>query len=124
MAKPTFEVTRELAVDSAEQLVCVRGELDRSNAKALGDTFRSAVDSGPRVVLLDLSECSFVDSTGLAAIFNGARELKMAGAALVAVSDNSQIVKLFEMTAMGETVPLFPTRDRALAELDGQPFKG
>ena len=61
-----------------------------------------------------------MDSTGLAAIFNGARELKMAGVALVAVASNSDIVKLFELTAMGEAVPLFPTRDRALAELDGQ----
>jgi anti-sigma B factor antagonist len=123
MAEPNFEVTREVAVDSAEQLVCVRGELDRTNAKALQDPFRSAVDSGARVVLLDLSQCSFVDSTGLAAIFNGARELKMAGVAVVAVSTNTQIVKLFELTAMGEAVPMFPTRDRALAELDGQPIR-
>jgi anti-sigma B factor antagonist len=122
MAQPTFEVSTEAAVDSAEQLIRVRGELDIANATALRDPFRSAVDAGARVVLLDLSECSYVDSTGLAAIFNGARELKMAGVVLAAVASNSYIVKLFERTAMGEAVPLFPTRDRALAELDGQPI--
>jgi anti-sigma B factor antagonist len=122
MVKPTFEVSTEAAVDSAEQLIRVRGELDIANATALRDPFRSAVDAGARVVLLDLSECSYVDSTGLAAIFNGARELKMAGVVLAAVASNSYIVKLFERTAMGEAVPLFPTRDRALAELDGQPI--
>jgi anti-anti-sigma factor len=122
MAKPTFEVSRAAAVDSAEQLIRVRGELDSANAKALRDPFRSAVDTGARVVLLDLSDCSFVDSTGLAAILNGARELKMAGVALAAVASNRYIVKLFELTAMGEAVPLFPTRNRALAELDGQPL--
>ena len=108
MVKPTFEVSREASVDSAEQLIRVRGELDIANAKALRDPFRSAVDAGARVVLLDLSECSSVDSTGLAAILNGARELKLAGVALVAVTSNSHIVKLFELTAIGETVPLFP----------------
>ncbi|MEK6327259.1 MAG: STAS domain-containing protein [Actinomycetota bacterium] len=121
MVKPTFEVFREASVDSAEQLIRVRGELDSANATALRDPFQSAVDAGARVVLLDLGECSFVDSTGLAAILNGARELKLAGVALVAVTRNSDIVRLFEFTAIGETVPLFPTRDRALAELDGEP---
>ncbi len=122
MVKPTFEVFTEASVDSAEQLIRVRGELEIANAKALRDPFRSAVAAGARVVLLDLSECSSVDSTGLAAILNGARELKLAGVALVAVTSNSRIVKLFELTAIGETVPLFPTRDRALAELDGEPI--
>ena len=124
MVKPTFEVSREAAIDSAAQLICVFGELNIANTKALREPFGSAVDAGARVVLLDLSECSFIDSTGLAAILNGARELKLAGVALVAVTSNSEIVKLFELTAIGETVPLFPTRDRALAELDGQPISG
>jgi anti-sigma B factor antagonist len=123
MAKPTFQVFRQASVDSAEQLIRVCGELDSANAKALGDPFRSAVDSGARVVLLDLNECSFVDSTGLAAILNGARELKLAGVVLAAVASNSEMVKLFELTAIGEAVPLFPTRNRALAELDRQPLR-
>ena len=122
MVTPTFEVSREAAVHSSEQLIRVCGQLDGASAKALRAPFRSAVEAGARVVLLDLSECSFVDSTGLAAILNGARDLKMAGVALVAVTSNSHIVRLFELTAIGETVPLFPTRDRALAELDGQPI--
>ena len=90
MVKPIFQVFREASVDSAEQLIRVCGELDSANAKALRDPLRSAVDAGARVVLLDLSECSFVDSTGLAAILNGARELKMAGVALVAVDEQQR----------------------------------
>ena len=121
MGKPISQIFGEASVDSAAQLIRVCGELDSSNAKTLRGPLQSAVDAGAQVVLLDLSECPFVDSTGLAAILNGARELKLAGVALVAVTGNSDIVKLFELTAIGETVPLFPTRDRALAELDGEP---
>jgi anti-anti-sigma factor len=122
MANHTLEVSMEASVDSAEQLIRVRGDLEAASAKALRGPFQAAVESGARVVLLDLSECSFVDSTGLAAILNGARELRMAGATLVAVTSNSQVVKLWGLTAIGETIPLFPTRDRALAELEGQPL--
>jgi anti-sigma B factor antagonist len=121
MGKPISQIFGEASVDSAAQLIRVCGELDSSNAKTLRGPLQSAVDAGAQVVLLDLSECPLVDSTGLAAILNGARELKLAGVALVAVTANSDIVKLFELTAIGETVPLFPTRDRALAELDGEP---
>ena len=122
MGRPISQIFGEASVDSAAQLIRVCGELlDSSNAKTLRGPLQSAVDAGAQVVLLDLSECPFVDSTGLAAILNGARELKLAGVALVAVTANSDIVKLFELTAIGETVPLFPTRDRALAELDGEP---
>ena len=58
MAKPTFEASMKASVDSAEQLIRVRGELEGANAKALRGPFRAAVESGARVVLLDLSECS------------------------------------------------------------------
>ena len=93
MGKPISQIFGEASVDSAAQLIRVCGELDSSNAKTLRGPLQSAVDAGAQVVLLDLSECPFVDSTGLAAILNGARELKLAGVALVAVTANSDIVK-------------------------------
>jgi anti-anti-sigma factor len=63
------------------------GELDIASARALEAELLDAIDSRPLAVVLDLSDISFIDSTGLRALFSAAKwsarnavPLKMAGA--------------------------------------------
>ena len=58
----------ELAVDSAEHgagtVLTVRGELDIATVAVLRDAADKALAATPPMVLLDLSDLSFIDSTG------------------------------------------------------------
>jgi anti-anti-sigma factor len=44
------------------------GEVDIASAKSLEKEIRSAFDSDAEAVLVDLSEVSFIDSTGLSVL--------------------------------------------------------
>jgi anti-anti-sigma factor len=50
--------------DNGETVLAVRGELELSSVEILAEPLLEAIALGGRVVL-DLSECAFMDSTGL-----------------------------------------------------------
>ena len=55
--------------------IAVRGELDLSTAPELEGPLDEAVASGDAAVLIDLSECEFIDSTGIALIVRAWQQL-------------------------------------------------
>jgi anti-anti-sigma factor len=99
-------------------LVSVEGELDISTAEQLDDPVEVAVSVACPLVL-DLSECSFIDSTGLWSVLRARRALAEAGQAMALVVDrHSQVSQLLGITATDLNV--FETCDEAIAWLRTQ----
>ncbi|MEM9436801.1 MAG: STAS domain-containing protein [Pseudomonadota bacterium] len=73
--------------------------IDAAVAIQFKDAMRARTDGGPRRVVLDLSEVSFIDSSGLGAVvaakklLNGAHDLELAGLTPV-------VAKVFKLTRM------------------------
>lgn len=72
--------------DGPVDFVSVKADrIDAAGAVAFKDAFRSATSSGNQIVVLDLSEVTFIDSSGLGAIvaaqklLNDGRRLELAG---------------------------------------------
>lgn len=83
----------------------VSGELDLATRPAFEEGVAEALESGCRV-LLDLSQVSFIDSTGLAAIIGSARRAEHAGVVLqIAPSLSPQTQRLLELTGISEHLP-------------------
>lgn len=75
------------------------GELDLATSGSLQDQLRRLCDLGGPV-RLDLSEVTFVDSTGLRIILEGVRDFRAAGCGLVLERDVApQVRKLVRMTS-------------------------
>ena len=106
-------------------LVSVEGEFDLSSADQVQTAAEPAVSAG-RPLLLDLGECSFIDSTALRLVLQMQSALAKAVGpdAPMAVVANSEIRKFFSMTAIDQSVWVFTTRDEALASLQGTPGAG
>ena len=71
-------------------------------------------------MILDLSECPFIDSTGLRLtlhLHNGLSNGDAPSAALAVVA-NPRIRRLFSLTAIDLSVGVFATRDEALDALE------
>jgi anti-anti-sigma factor len=106
-------------------LVSVEGEFDLSSADQVQTAAEPAVSAG-RPLLLDLGECSFIDSTALRLVLQMQSALAKAVGpdAPMAVVANSEIRKFFSMTAIDQSVWVLTTRDEALASLRGTPGAG
>jgi anti-anti-sigma factor len=103
--------------------ISVRGELDLSTAPDLESPLEQALESGEGSVLIDLTECEFIDSTGIALIVRAWQRLDGAEDArtLVLCSQNEQVRRVLEITGLELSIPVHLTRDEALAALTAQP---
>jgi anti-sigma B factor antagonist len=98
-------------------VIAVSGELDLATAPRLCVAISAARTRGSRRVLVDLSETTFCDSSGLRALIGEHRELQVQGGRMgvVCPSGDGPVARLFEMTGTHE---LLAVRDSADAALD------
>jgi stage II sporulation protein AA (anti-sigma F factor antagonist) len=103
------------------QAISVQGELDLSTAPGLEQPLDDAVENGEGAILVDLSECQFIDSTGIALIVRAKQRLEGAetGRDLVVCSYNDQVRRVLDVTGVDVSIPVLRTRDEALAALAG-----
>ena len=99
--------------------ISVRGELDLSTAPDLEGPLEETVDGGDGSILIDLGECEFIDSTGIALIVRAWQRLDSGdnGRALVICTGNEQVRRVLEITGLELSIPVHRTRDQALAAL-------
>ena len=104
------------------RVIAVRGELDLSTAPELEGPLDEAVSAGDDAVLVDLTECEFIDSTGIALIVRAWQQLDRAAdgegtGRVVICSYNDQVRRVLEITGLERSIPIHGTRDDALAAL-------
>jgi anti-anti-sigma factor len=94
--------------DSGDRAVlAVAGEVDLATAPALRSAIDEALDSGAGELWLDLCATTFMDSSGLHALFDGqarARELRRG---LAIICPPGPVRRLFEVTGYAERIPLY-----------------
>jgi anti-sigma B factor antagonist len=106
------------------RVITVSGELDLSTAPRLEEPLDAALASGDAKVVIDLSGCEFIDSTGIALIvrawqrLDGENETNGTGHfALCGLSD--QVRRLLEVSGLESSLPIFDSCDEARAQLRG-----
>lgn len=99
--------------------IAVVGELDLSTAPELEGPLNKALEADEGSVLIDLSRCEFIDSTGIALIVRAWQRLDGGenGRALVICSQNDQVRRVLEITGLELSIPVHATRDEALAAI-------
>jgi anti-sigma B factor antagonist len=105
-------------VDTEPRAVVVTadGELDAYASPELTSCFEE-VSREARVVI-DLGGVSFMDSTALGILVRAVRELGERNADVRVVLPHTSARRIFELTMLHELLPVAPSRQEALAELD------
>jgi anti-sigma B factor antagonist len=103
-------------VDGGTRVVTLRGELDAHDAPALRTTFAEALEDAPAqpLVVLDLTQVTFLDSTALGCIVGLLRRIGEAEGELRVVLPGAPTVRIFEITGLDAVLPTYPTRAAAL----------
>ena len=118
MKPAAFEVRGE-RIDGGVHALAVSGELDMSTAPELESMLERAVEDAGSSVMLDLSACEFIDSTGIALIVRAWQRLDADGRRLALCCVNRQVRRLLEITGVEDSIPMHEDRGAALAELRG-----
>lgn len=121
MSPVPFEVESE-EFEGGIRAFTVRGELDMSTAPQLEEKLTEALADQTAAIVLDLCECEFIDSTGIALIVRTWQKLdREAGGGgegrVVLCSHNHQVRRLLEITGVESSISMYEGREAALAEL-------
>jgi anti-sigma B factor antagonist len=112
----------EARSDDGLHTVSVIGELDQGTAPKLRGTLSSVLDQPAGAVLVDLSDCGFIDSTGLSLLVEAKRRLGEEERGFGVCCADDDVRRLLELTGIDVAVGLFDTREEAVAELrNGSP---
>jgi anti-anti-sigma factor len=97
-------------------IVSLSGAVDAVTAPAVRDGIRSALDSEPRALVIDLTRVDFLASVGLEILVT-TRQTVDETTPVVVVADGPVTRRPIELTKVDEFVPLYPTLQTALTAL-------
>jgi anti-sigma B factor antagonist len=109
LAKLSFETEGDV------ELARVAGEVDASNVDDLTQQLLDAVSNNVRALVLDLTQTSYIDSSGISLIFDAAARMKNRRQQLrLVVAPKSFVGEVLAAVSMSDSVPIDPEVDAAL----------
>ncbi|MEP1961659.1 STAS domain-containing protein [Tateyamaria sp.] len=107
---------RSRSEDNLQVVSVLDNRIDAAVAIEFKDAMRASTDEGNDIVILDLSEVHFIDSSGLGAIVAAMKHMgKSRKLALAGLTPT--VEKVFRLTRMDSVFSVFPTLDGALEQL-------
>ena len=102
-----METIRVSSVRTGQTIrISVAGELDIASAPKVEEELRRTEEQRPEIIIIDLRELEFMDSTGLRAILAADARAKELGARLVVVQGSENIQRVFQVTRLHERVEI------------------
>jgi anti-anti-sigma factor len=92
--------------DQGAPRLVVSGELDLASAEVLTSQMKQLESTEPPLLVLDLRELDFMDSTGLRTVIAADNRAKDRGARLVIVRASEEVNRVFRLTRMDEHLEL------------------
>ena len=108
----------EIEAEDADRQVTVAkmtGRLNAASSPEAKDRLKGLAGEGSSNLLLDLSELSFIDSSGLSALVSGYKAAVEAGGSLKLAGLVPQVREVFALTHLDRVFETFPDVATALA---------
>ena len=104
-------VTMKITTDSNSRSGIIRlaGEIDLCCTRELCDMLTAEAALLPSTLIVDLTEVTFMDSSGLSALIGCWRQMQEQGGRLVVVGATGEVLEVFRLTRLDCLISLFPT---------------
>jgi anti-anti-sigma factor len=104
----------EVRSEGKAAVVVVSGELDLASGPELEEVLDRHWDPPTELLLIDLREVEFMDSTGLSIIVKAHQKFADAGRRLALVRGTSQVQRLLDLTGVADRLALVDTPEELL----------
>lgn len=99
-------------------IVRLEGELDMHSAGEFRQIVDNALDkSGTKNILLNLSNVTFVDSSGLGVILGRYKHISQLGGQMITAKIQPQVAKIFELSGLFRIIKTYNSETEALEYL-------
>ncbi len=100
--------------DKGRAVVSLRGELDLASAPLLQSELDSSQIASASMLVLDLEELKFIDSTGLRVLLSAYEQAQQRGQEFAVTEGSPQVQRLLSITGVGEHLRIIAPGDELL----------
>jgi anti-sigma B factor antagonist len=112
----SYSVTGQ-AGDGGTHIVAAAGEIDLYAAPELKQQVVRSIEEGGTRLIIDLSETTFIDSTGVGVLVGALKRVRESGGGLALVCTNDNVLRVLEIVGLNQLFPIHESRDEATASL-------
>lgn len=102
----------EVRSENGAPLLSVAGELDLASGPTLERELEVAFDGNPGLVILDLRQLEFMDSTGLSVLIRAHNTAQAQGQRLGIVGGSRQVRRLLNLTGVADRLTIVESPDQ------------
>ena len=106
----------EVRNEGPTTVIAVSGELDLASSPALQEELDRVAASDARLLIIDLRELDFMDSTGLSVLVRAHQRIEEQGRALAMVKGPQQVQRLLSLTGVAERLTLVDSPQELLGK--------
>ena len=97
---------------SSRTMVRLAGEAD-ATTRALPEALAAEAAKRPRLLLIEMSGLTFIDSSALSAILRTHRELHGTECVLALVSPSAAVARVLQLVGADQVIPIYASADEA-----------
>ncbi len=98
-------------MNSIVRIIEPKGILDGTKATDFRDNIDHSIENGVQIILVDFTDVTFMDSSGLGTLVLSLKTVRNAGIKMFLCSINEQVKMLFELTSMDSVFEIFDNRE-------------
>ena len=100
---------------SHSNVVPLKGEIDLHVSQTVTAELSDLIGKKPERLVVDLSEVSYIDSAGLAALIQAMQKVEADGGKFMLAGLQETVRSIFEISRLDQVFQIFPDADAALA---------
>lgn len=104
----------EVRKEEQATLIAVSGELDLASSPALQEELDRVASSDSHLLIIDLRELDFMDSTGLSVLVRAHQRAEEGGRQLAMVKGPQQVQRLLSLTGVADRLTLVDSPEELL----------
>ena len=107
----------DMSVDTQDEriVVHVAGEVDLANAPELDQQLASVMSETPSQLIVDLTDVTFMDSTGLGVLVRALKRSRELEIRLDLIVTNERVLKVIGITGLDTVLPIHSSMDSITA---------
>jgi anti-sigma B factor antagonist len=105
----------KMALSGSVNVLPLKGEIDLHVSPRIARSLAGVTAKRPAHIVVDLTDVTFVDSSGLAVLIHGMQDVQEYGGKFAIVGLQENVRPIFEISRLDQFFQIFPNIDDALA---------
>ena len=104
-----------MSLPSPRNVLPLEGQIDLNVSAKVADSLAQLIKDKPARLVVDLSGVNYIDSSGLAVLINGMRDMEDFGGIFILAGVRDDVRPILESARLENFFLIFPSVDEALA---------